>query len=213
MSEAWSKKWGEPGSPLAPNTCTARARTAGPNSGRPPAPRAGREPSAPRPPTRRASPPAGPPSTMPASPPPFRRPAAAPSESNRGPFYPPGPRSNPLYAPVADNRGLMRFTGFVLASVLGLCVTAVRFARPADWPQFRGTGGAGIADASTLPTRWSPTENVAWVTEVPGRGWSSPVVWRDRVFVTSAVNSGRFKAGSTGIYGNDYAEELSKQGL
>jgi outer membrane protein assembly factor BamB len=56
-------------------------------------------------------------------------------------------------------------------------------------------------------------ENVAWVTEVPGRGWSSPIVWRGRVFVTSAVNSGRFKVGSKGIYGNDYAAELAKQGL
>jgi outer membrane protein assembly factor BamB len=150
---------------------------------------------------------------MPASSPPFARSAAAPSESNRGPFYPPERRSNPLYAPVADNLVLMRFPGLVVASVLGLCVITARSARPADWPQFRGAAGAGIADASTLPTRWSPTENVAWVTDVPGRGWSSPVVWRDRVFVTTAVNSGRFKAGSTGIYGNDYAEELSKQGL
>jgi outer membrane protein assembly factor BamB len=89
-----------------------------------------------------------------------------------------------------------------------------RAADSANWPQFRGPGGSGVADTSAaLPLRWSTTENVAWVTEVPGRGWSSPIVWGDRVFVTSAVNKGAFKAPSTGIYGNDYAEELQKQGL
>ena len=85
--------------------------------------------------------------------------------------------------------------------------------RAAEWPQFRGPGGTGVADDSSLPQRWTSTENVAWVAEVPGRGWSSPIVWRDRVFVTSAVNSGEFKQPSPGIYGNDYAAELEKQGL
>jgi outer membrane protein assembly factor BamB len=82
-----------------------------------------------------------------------------------------------------------------------------------NWPQFRGGAAGGIADGAKLPTRWSATENVAWAAEIPGRGWSSPIVWRDRVYVTSAVNAGKFKAPSTGIFGNDYAAELSKQGL
>ena len=86
-------------------------------------------------------------------------------------------------------------------------------AGPGDWPQFRGPGSLGVADGATLPERWSATENVAWTTEIPGRGWSSPIVWRDRVFVTSAISPGAFKAPSTGIYGNDYAAELAKQGL
>ena len=84
---------------------------------------------------------------------------------------------------------------------------------PTDWPQFRGPDASGVADASTLPLRWSTTENVAWVTEIPGRGWSSPVVLGSRVFVTAAINAGSFKAPSTGIYGNDLAAELMKQGL
>jgi len=84
---------------------------------------------------------------------------------------------------------------------------------PTDWPQFRGQAGAGVADASSLPVEWSPTRNVAWVADVPGRGWSSPIVWRDRVFVTSAENAGDFKQPSTGIFGNDFAAELTKQGL
>ncbi len=108
-----------------------------------------------------------------------------------------------------------------LTLALFACVTVAQASRPAleaadpaDWPQFRGPGGAGVADASSLPERWSTSDNVDWVIEVPGRGWSSPIVWRDRVFVTSAVSpSGVFKAPSTGIFGNDYAAELQKQGL
>jgi outer membrane protein assembly factor BamB len=84
---------------------------------------------------------------------------------------------------------------------------------PTDWPQFRGAGAAGVADASTLPVEWSATKNVAWMAEIDGRGWSSPIVWGGRVFVTSAVSAGDFKEPSTGIYGNDYVAELQKQGL
>ena len=82
-----------------------------------------------------------------------------------------------------------------------------------DWPQFRGAAGAGVADASKLPTEWSKTKNVAWVADIPGRGWSSPIVWRGRVYVTTAVSKGAFKEPSTGIYGNEYVAELQKLGL
>lgn len=106
----------------------------------------------------------------------------------------------------------MRHATIALVVCSALTV-ATRAAAPGEWPQFRGPGGAGVADESSLPQRWSATENVAWVIEIPGHGWSSPIVWRDRVFVTSAVSPGAFKAPSTGIFGNDYAAELSKQGL
>ncbi|MEO7272158.1 MAG: PQQ-binding-like beta-propeller repeat protein, partial [Vicinamibacterales bacterium] len=82
-----------------------------------------------------------------------------------------------------------------------------------EWPQFRGHGGTGVADGATLPAHWTTTDNIAWTTEIPGRGWSSPILWHGRVFVTSAVSPGAFKAPSTGIFGNDYAAELQKQGL
>jgi outer membrane protein assembly factor BamB len=82
-----------------------------------------------------------------------------------------------------------------------------------DWPQFRGPHASGVADGAALPNEWSAKDNVAWVVDVPGRGWSSPIVWRDRVFVTSVVNPGAFKAPSPGIYGNDYVAELQRQGL
>jgi outer membrane protein assembly factor BamB len=81
------------------------------------------------------------------------------------------------------------------------------------WPQFRGPSGAGILSEGKLPTSWSLKDNVAWSVAVNGRGWSSPVAWNDTVFVTSAISPGAFKAPSTGIFGNDYVAELSKQGL
>src|SRR5262245_56460451 len=86
---------------------------------------------------------------------------------------------------------------------------------PADtvWPQFRGASGRGVADIDNLPVSWSAEKNVAWRVGVPGRGWSSPIVWGDRVIVTSTVSPGAFKQPSTGIYGNDYVAELMAQGL
>ena len=101
----------------------------------------------------------------------------------------------------------------VLLAAFVVLTAGGRAATPDGWPQFRGPGGAGIADESSLPEHWSVSNNVAWVVDVPGRGWSSPIVWRDRVFVTTAVSPGAFKAPSTGIFGNDYAAELQKQGL
>jgi len=86
---------------------------------------------------------------------------------------------------------------------------------PADtvWPQFRGAFGRGVAEINGLPITWSATKNVAWKASVPGRGWSSPIVWRDQVILTSTLSPGAFKQPSTGIYGNDYVAELMKQGL
>ena len=56
-----------------------------------------------------------------------------------------------------------------------------------EWPQWRGPHGDGVADGRSLPTRWSQTENVRWSVKLPGWGTSSPVVYGNRVFVTSQV--------------------------
>jgi outer membrane protein assembly factor BamB len=100
-----------------------------------------------------------------------------------------------------------------IAGFLALDLVTGLAAPRAAWPQFRGPGSLGVAEASRIPERWSTTENVAWAADVPGRGWSSPVVWGERVFVTTAISPGAFKEPSTGIYGNDYIAELRKQGL
>jgi outer membrane protein assembly factor BamB len=56
-----------------------------------------------------------------------------------------------------------------------------------DWPQFRGPDGQGHSDEASVPVEWSVDQNIAWKTELPGDGWSSPIVWRGRVYLTSAV--------------------------
>lgn len=59
-----------------------------------------------------------------------------------------------------------------------------------NWPQYRGPNGDGISDATDVPTRWSESENVRWKVKVHDKGWSSPVVWGDRVWVTTATEKG-----------------------
>lgn len=69
-----------------------------------------------------------------------------------------------------------------------------------NWPQFRGSDARGVAENSRLPDRWSASENVAWKKEIPGRGWSSPVVWNDHVFLTTVVNTGKSEEAKKGLY-------------
>jgi len=57
----------------------------------------------------------------------------------------------------------------------------------AEWTQFRGPQGNGVCEDVKLPTRWSVGQNVAWSASLPGVAWSQPVVWRDKIFVTSAI--------------------------
>ncbi len=58
-----------------------------------------------------------------------------------------------------------------------------------EWPQFRGPDGQGHAAATRLATAWSETENVRWKVEVPGLGWSSPVVYGKQIWLTTAVDA------------------------
>lgn len=83
-----------------------------------------------------------------------------------------------------------------------------------NWPGFRGPRALPISDNSELPVRWSRTENVEWVTEVPGVGWSSPIVWGRKVFVTSATSDKPMKQPSLGTdFSNEYIAELRARGL
>jgi outer membrane protein assembly factor BamB len=88
--------------------------------------------------------------------------------------------------------------------------TAGSDAGPAHWPQFRGPGAAGVSGNTGLPDRWSATESVAWKTDLPGRSWSSPVVWGERVFLTAVVNSGESEAPKKGLYFGGERPEPSK---
>ena len=78
-----------------------------------------------------------------------------------------------------------------------------------DWPSFRGPGASGVSDGQNLPVRWDAQRrvNVLWKTELHGLAHSSPVVWGDRVFLTTAVSG---KPGATfkpGLYGEGTASD------
>ena len=69
----------------------------------------------------------------------------------------------------------------------------------ANWSQFRGPS-AGVAEKGALPDTWSSTENVVWKTNIPGRAWSSPIVWGEKIFLTSAVSEGDDETPKKGLY-------------
>jgi outer membrane protein assembly factor BamB len=72
-----------------------------------------------------------------------------------------------------------------IAVALIISVSGAAFA--ANWPQWRGPDGSGISSEKNLPAAWSPTKNIKWKTPIAGRGHSSPIVWGNRIFVTTAV--------------------------
>src|SRR5687767_11681670 len=74
------------------------------------------------------------------------------------------------------------------------------------WPQFRGAQSGNVPDDPALPEVWSETSNVLWKTDIPGAGWSSPVIWGDHVFVTAAVGGAGEPAPPKGLYdpGDDH---------
>ena len=87
-----------------------------------------------------------------------------------------------------------------LLVILLLALSGRVLANEPHWPQFRGPAARGVSENKSLPTRWSATENVAWKTDIPGRGWSSPIVWGERVFITSVINAGESEAPKKGLY-------------
>lgn len=70
-----------------------------------------------------------------------------------------------------------------------------------NWPQFRGASmNPVVADNPNLPEKWSTTENVKWVKDIPGLGWSSPVVWGNKVFLTTVDAAGDWERPKAGLY-------------
>jgi outer membrane protein assembly factor BamB len=76
--------------------------------------------------------------------------------------------------------------------------------KPAPWPSFRGTNAAGVADGQGAVAEWDVTtgHNVRWKTPIPGIAVSSPVIWGDRVFVTTAIGTKADQTFRTGLYGD-----------
>ena len=99
---------------------------------------------------------------------------------------------------VAIRQRLMRR---VSTCILGVIVGAAASVSAADnWPSFLGPNNQTVANHPNLPESWSTTENVAWKTAIPGLGWSSPIVWDDRVFVTSVISDGDVEKPIGGLY-------------
>ncbi len=91
---------------------------------------------------------------------------------------------------------------FLAILLLTLVATVTTFSAENDnWPAFRGAHALPIAEDDTrLPSTWSATENVVWKTPVDGLGWSSPVIWGNRIFLTTVVSDGESQEPRMGLY-------------
>ena len=91
-----------------------------------------------------------------------------------------------------------------LTSSLILLTVVAAVAHAQNWPQFRGPGATGVAEGPARPVKWdaAKSENVRWKTPIPGLAHSSPVVWGNKVFVTTAVTSAAKDETRFGLYGD-----------
>ncbi len=93
----------------------------------------------------------------------------------------------------------MRFS--LLIGILAVILPTDVMRGQDNWTRFRGSNADGVAkDDKRLPMTWSKTENVKWVADIPGWGWSCPVVWGDMVFVTTVVSDAENIAPKKGLY-------------
>src|SRR6188768_550953 len=85
----------------------------------------------------------------------------------------------------------LKLPAIVLALALAHWAPSLRSAADANWPGFRGPSASGIADGQELPDTWNGATgtNLRWKVAVPGLAHSSPIVWGDRIFLTSAISS------------------------
>ena len=93
---------------------------------------------------------------------------------------------------------MRRLLALALVLVCGLAAAA-----EPNWPAFRGGSHGGVAADKPLPDTWGADKNIAWQIDLPGRGWSSPVVWGDRIFVTTVETDGKVPVAKKGLYIND----------
>jgi outer membrane protein assembly factor BamB len=98
---------------------------------------------------------------------------------------------------------------WLIALCLIVCVTIPA----ADWPQFRGESASGAGTGTNSPVRWDGITgtNIVWKAEVPGLAISSPIVWGNSIYLTTAISSDKTQKFRTGLYGDtDSAADLSQ---
>lgn len=78
---------------------------------------------------------------------------------------------------------------FSVAFGLSLAAAVAFATHGSEWPEWRGPGGLGHAAARNLPVQWGESQNVSWKTPIPGRGWSSPVIHGDQLWMTTAFET------------------------
>jgi outer membrane protein assembly factor BamB len=102
----------------------------------------------------------------------------------------------------------------LFAALAAAAIVMPAVAGEAEWPQWRGPDGEGHAPAAhDLPVTWSETENVAWKTPLPGRGWSSPVIGDGRLWMTTALEqAASIAAAARALEGNRMAAQLAVSG-
>jgi hypothetical protein len=103
-----------------------------------------------------------------------------------------------------------------IVQTAGTAKTPLRQVAPGagDWPSFRGREASGISEKQNLPDTWNPAtgENILWRTPIPGLAHSSPIVWGDTIFVTSAISSRTGATFKPGLYGDgDASDDRSPQ--
>ena len=94
----------------------------------------------------------------------------------------------------------MRGAAIGVVMVLLLARPGPATAQEGQWPLFRGPDSGAVADDPRLPETWSETEHIVWKADIPGLGWSSPVVWDDHIFLTTALSAGEERAPIQGLY-------------
>jgi outer membrane protein assembly factor BamB len=90
---------------------------------------------------------------------------------------------------------------------MAMSIAATAGACADEWPQFRGPGSSGIAAGEALPLNWGAGKNIVWQAKIPGLAWSSPIVWGDKVFLTTAVTDKQTKPS---LFGEDRKERPGK---
>src|SRR4029450_608746 len=83
-------------------------------------------------------------------------------------------------------KSFWRISTVIALSLIGSAIV-LSTAGAASWPQWRGPSGQGVSEETNLPSEWTATHNIKWKAAIPGRGHSSPIVWGNRIFLTTAI--------------------------